>query len=110
MTKHLKPPLINPALAIALGAIMLTSLGPGRAAEPVPEPKRQLGQTGPKSPAGQTPSDPSRIPAASSAASKEPRKRGRLPDLTTMCDVAPPCPVGCREDVKKNMCIESPTP
>jgi hypothetical protein len=41
---------------------------------------------------------------------KESRKRGRLPDLTTMCEVAPPCPVGCKEDVRKATCVENPPP
>lgn len=110
MTKYSNPIGIVPVLAIGFAAIIAFSAGPGRAAEPIPETKRQLGQTAPKRPVGQTSSDAPSIPAVGSAPSKEPRKRGRLPDLTTMCDVAPPCPVGCREDIKKNTCIENPTP
>lgn len=45
-----------------------------------------------------------------SANTKNNRKRGRLPDLTTMCEVQPPCPANCREDIKKNICIENTTP
>jgi hypothetical protein len=41
---------------------------------------------------------------------KKPRTRGRIPDLTTLCEVPPPCPVGCREDIKRNACVDSPVP
>jgi hypothetical protein len=38
------------------------------------------------------------------------RKRGRLPDLTTVCEVTPPCPVGCKEDVRNATCVDHPPP
>lgn len=45
-----------------------------------------------------------------STSKRNARKRGRLPDLSTMCEVLPPCPIGCRPDVKKNICVENLTP
>ncbi len=107
MTMQSKRAAIVLAASFALHAGNVAShAGSALAAGPVSDGSGQPSQSTPNKLDTQT----SKVPAKSSSSAQDSRKRGRLPDLTTMCEVTPPCPVGCREDVKKNACVENPPP
>jgi hypothetical protein len=80
------------------------------AAGPAPDAPLILIQSPPAKVEDQALKDRAKAVPPAKEGGKESRKRGRLPDLTTMCEVAPPCPVGCKEDVRKATCVENPPP
>ena len=53
---------------------------------------------------------PTKTEPSQTRPSSEPRKRGAISDQiipgSDRCEVVPPCPSYCREDLKRNICVE----
>jgi hypothetical protein len=110
--------LIKASALMVLVAADPLAITVSRAAEPIRDAAVVLAQTSPTTDGSQTPRDRTKSPTDKKDSEIEPKKRGRFSDPTmrrlgesiSMCEVTPPCPEGCREDLRNNICVDNPPP